>query len=238
MIEVLDCGRRCLERGDTLGIPPSEARFKRPSVEIKEVDGFLPTGEKNEALPADSVSAGGSRERAIAGVCSDNAELISSAHNPGQLSECRVKEPSRGRSSDGSLFVHASGVNARDQHIGNAEPTRTTRTRSTEQATRPDIDPGAVGVRYWPKRYRGRLYDAVQFRDYPAELQQLARTVAGSFRSNVGCGLRRFFRRSVSERQQLGRTAFAAASFRSEIGHGCRQYEGYSARPACFAERE
>ena len=39
--------------------------------------------------------------------CGDNGELISSAHNLGQLDGCRVKEPPQGRSSDGSfLFTH------------------------------------------------------------------------------------------------------------------------------------
>jgi hypothetical protein len=38
------------------------------------------------------------------GGCGDNGELISLAHNPGQLDGCRVKEPPQGRSSDGSVF--------------------------------------------------------------------------------------------------------------------------------------
>lgn len=91
------------------------------------------------------------------------------------------------------FFVHSFEVDARDQHIGNAEPNRTTQIHSTERAIQPEIDLGAVGVRSWPKRYRGGLY-TVAFRFCPAECQQFGRAAAASesFRCNTGSGCRRF----------------------------------------------
>src|ERR1700737_3938451 len=97
------------------------------------------------------------------------------------------------------FFVHSFEVNARDEDIRNAEPNRTTRTRSIEQAIQPKDDLGAVGVRSWPKRYCGRLY-TVAFRFCPAECQQSGRIASApeSFRSNTGSGCRCFEGHSVS----------------------------------------
>jgi hypothetical protein len=120
----------------------------------------------------------------------NNGELISSGHNLGQVRWV----PSKGavaRTIQRRLrfLVHSFEVDTRDQHIGNAGANRATRIRSTQHAIQPEIDFGAVGVRPWPKRYCGRLYNAV-FRYWVAGCQQLGRTVAcapGSFRSNIGC---------------------------------------------------
>jgi len=137
-----------------------------------------------------SVTAGGWRHTADGWVA--NGELISSApYSRAVLDGCRVRELSRGRSSDGSLFVHSFEVDARDQHIGNAEPNGTTRIHSTEQAIQSEIDLGAVGVRSWRKHYCCRLYN-VAFRFCPAECEQFGRTASApeSFRSNTGSGCR------------------------------------------------
>src|SRR5437763_505095 len=90
-------------------------------------------------------------------------------------------------------FLSPFEVDARDQDIGNAEPNQTTRNHRTEQAIEPEIDLGAVGVRFWPKCYCGGLY-TVAFRFCPAEFQQFGRTASApeSFRSSAGSGFRCF----------------------------------------------
>ena len=49
------------------------------------------------------------------------------------------------------FFVHSFEGNARDRDIGKAEPDRTTRSHGTDQEIEPEIDPGAIGARYWNK---------------------------------------------------------------------------------------
>jgi hypothetical protein len=66
------------------------------------------------------------QEGALRGLCSgqppgDNGELISSAHNLGQVDGCRVKEPSQGRSSDGSVFLF---THFRSIHVTNTSETQ------------------------------------------------------------------------------------------------------------------
>ncbi len=153
----------------------------------------MAAGRRGPDFQEGSGSGIGSGWRHTLSGCGDNGELISSAHNLGQLYGCSVKEPSQGRSGGGSFFVHSFEVDARDRDTGNTEPNRTTRIHSTEQAIQPEIDLGAVGVRSWPKRHCGRLYN-VAFRFCPAEYWQFGRTASApeSFRSNTGSGSRCF----------------------------------------------
>src|SRR5262249_32907385 len=68
---------------------------------------------------------------------------------------------SRREDDPATAFFCSFEVHARDQDIGNAEPNRTTRIHSTDQAVHPEIDLGTIGVRSWPKRCCGRL---IQYR--------------------------------------------------------------------------